>query len=103
MTSACRVVLISTILSISLSDGQKCFVEDQRGETKPCEFPWVLSNQTFLSCTDTNDPDGKLWCSTKVDEETRQHLRGKQSFLKVHKNLNFKKIHIQWWSIYFVR
>ena len=48
--------------------------EVRSGTRKPCQFPFVLLNQTFNECTNILDVDlntGKittvdeLWCSTK--------------------------------------
>ena len=49
-----------------------------RGNTrpKPCRFPFKLSNgNVHNSCTTDQDPDGKLWCSTKVNS-IGDHVRG---------------------------
>ena len=54
---------------------------------KPCQFPFVLDvlNQTFNECTDILGVDPKtgkittvdeLWCSTKVDPQTKKHIEG---------------------------
>ena len=34
-----------------------------------CAFPFVLEGNKYDSCTTDEDPDVKLWCSTKTDEE----------------------------------
>ena len=31
-------------------------------------FPFKYDGGTYDKCTNVNDPDDKLWCSTKVDE-----------------------------------
>jgi len=50
----------------------QCSVTDQiSNEEKQCAFPFVLdSHPDFenIECTNQIDPDGKYWCSTKVDE-----------------------------------
>ena len=50
----------------------QCSVTDNISkEEKQCVFPFVLDyNPNFenIECTNQNDPDGKYWCSTKVDE-----------------------------------
>ena len=50
----------------------QCSVTDQISkEEKQCVFPFVLeTNLDFenIECTNQNDPDGKYWCSTKVNE-----------------------------------
>ena len=33
----------------------------------PCQFPFILNGKTYDACTDETDPDGRFWCSTKVD------------------------------------
>ena len=46
-----------------------CSVIEKRGnEFKPCMFPFNYDGGTYDTCTNVNDPDGKLWCSTKLDE-----------------------------------
>jgi len=40
-----------------------------------CVFPFKYKGEIYNSCTSENDPDGFLWCSTKVDSEGK-HLRG---------------------------
>ena len=43
---------------------------------KPCKFPFKLNNgNVHNSCTTDQDPDGKLWCSTRVDSKG-EHVRG---------------------------
>ena len=50
----------------------QCSVTDNISkEERQCVFPFVLdsnSNYKNIECTNQNDPDGKYWCSTKVDE-----------------------------------
>jgi len=40
-----------------------------------CVFPFKYKDEIYTSCTSDHDPDGFLWCSTKVDSEG-YHLRG---------------------------
>ena len=50
----------------------QCSVTDQISkEVKQCAFPFVLDSNIYfdnIECTNQDDPDGKYWCSTKVDE-----------------------------------
>ena len=50
----------------------QCSVTDNISkEERQCVFPFVLDsnlNYENIECTNQNDPDGKYWCSTKVDE-----------------------------------
>ena len=39
-----------------------------------CHFP-LLVDKTFDACTNDSDPDGRLWCSTKVDRSGK-HING---------------------------
>ena len=32
-----------------------------------CQFPFTFRDKTHNACTDNADPDGRYWCSTKVD------------------------------------
>ena len=52
---------------------------------KPCQFPFILLNQTFYECTNilsVNQETGKIntvdkpWCSTNVDPQTKNHIEG---------------------------
>ena len=42
------------------------------GESKPCRFPFIYNNETFLGCTTvSNNEIGQTdisWCSTKTDQ-----------------------------------
>jgi hypothetical protein len=40
----------------------------------PCIFPFQYNGQTFTECITIDDPELKLWCSTKVDE-VGEHVR----------------------------
>ncbi len=44
-------------------------IEKNSREVQPCIFPFEYLGQTFYRCTTLKDPDGKPWCSTKVDED----------------------------------
>jgi len=44
-------------------DDKRCTTEDGR----ICQFPFIYEGKKYNRCTTDNDPDGKLWCSTKVD------------------------------------
>ncbi len=45
-----------------------CVVKEVKsGLRKPCQFPFIFSNQTFYGCTIFQSENGNPWCSTKVD------------------------------------
>ena len=43
---------------------KKCTTEDGR----ICQFPFSYQGTKYTGCTSENDPDGRSWCSTKVDK-----------------------------------
>ena len=55
-----------------------CKTTNESGSKKknaPCQFPFTLNDKTFDACTDLLDPDGRFWCSTKVDSSGK-HTQG---------------------------
>ena len=55
----------------------KCQTTNEPGsfvKNAPCKFPFTLDDQTFDTCTRERDPEGKLWCSTRVDRFGRHVL-----------------------------
>ena len=49
----------------------KCLTTDESGsavQKAPCLFPWTLNGETYDSCTTVDDPEGRFWCATKLDE-----------------------------------
>ena len=77
MTSnLCIVVLFLIANSVELGSAAVCStVLNKDGEVAACEFPFVHVGQTYNSCTNITDDNGRFWCSTKVDEK-RNHLKG---------------------------
>jgi len=56
-----------------------CNVQESGSKTRQrCKFPFKFKGKTFRSCTKFEDPDEKLWCSTKVDDDGK-HI-GKKGF-----------------------
>jgi hypothetical protein len=52
-----------------------CVVKEVKsGQRKPCQFPFIFSNQTFYGCTIFQSENGNPWCSTKADPLGREHL-----------------------------
>ena len=43
---------------------RRCRTEDGR----VCQFPFSYEGKRYTRCTTDKDPDGRLWCSTKVDK-----------------------------------
>ena len=68
-----EISYVFSILAINLGT---CLVKKQGGtQRKPCIFPFMVLgrssnglNVTYDTCTHILDPDGRFWCSTKVDE-----------------------------------
>ena len=49
----------------------KCLTTDEpdsQVKNAPCLFPWNLNGETYDSCTTVDDPEGRFWCATKLDE-----------------------------------
>jgi len=44
----------------------------------PCVFPFTFKDVTYNGCTNVGDPEGKLWCATKVDENGSYILNSNQ-------------------------
>jgi len=49
---------------IGSGSNTQCRTEDGR----VCQFPFSYEGKRYTRCTTENDPDGRLWCSTKVDK-----------------------------------
>ena len=69
-----KIVLVFSLITLfhNCLGVLQCSVTDNISkEERQCVFPFVLdsnSNYKNIECTNQNDPDGKYWCSTKVDE-----------------------------------
>ena len=62
--------------TISLFQDIQCLTNSDGPQVnKPCLFPWQLEGKWYSGCTTDNDPDGKFWCSTKLDKQL-QHIGG---------------------------
>ena len=48
----------------------------KNGEGKPCTFPFLYNGKMKDSCTTEDDPDGRHWCATKVDPDTKKLTKG---------------------------
>jgi len=59
-----RAVLL-LLLSLASSVRGECLTVG--GES--CVFPFTYQEVTYNGCTDVSDPEGKLWCATKVDQD----------------------------------
>ena len=51
-------------------------IEQGTNSIVPCSFPFILDERRFDNCTDYQDPNGELWCSTKTDTKTLEHIGG---------------------------
>ena len=68
-----KIFLICQLLS------QQCHTTrdsvDQGGKYAPCALPFKFNGELRHACITEEDPDGKYWCSTKVDENL-EHVPG---------------------------
>jgi hypothetical protein len=53
--------------------GSCTVTEGISGKIMPCIFPFRYNGQDFSECITIDDPEYKLWCSTRVDE-TGEHV-----------------------------
>jgi len=56
--------------------GQNCLTTNE-GPRKSiaCALPWKFNGKLIDGCTTETDPDGRWWCSTKIDEN-QDHIGG---------------------------
>ncbi|CAL4073043.1 unnamed protein product, partial [Meganyctiphanes norvegica] len=52
-----------------------CTSADIAPPAKSCQFPFIFNGVTHTTCTTVEDPEGKLWCSTKTDNQNN-HVPG---------------------------
>merc|ERR1711981_499273 len=73
-----RLFQVASILLILFEScfGQKCLTtnEGPRKATE-CKLPWKFNGKLLNGCTDETDPDGRYWCSTRIDDEL-EHVGG---------------------------
>jgi len=70
--------LFTTCLATTLACTTTTEDRSSTGKAKlgvSCVFPFKYKDHIYNSCTTEHDPDGFLWCSTKVDSEGK-HLQG---------------------------
>ena len=69
-------ILCFQFISILLVSARNCSItfSGPRPNTE-CIFPFKFAQKIFNSCTREKDPDGNLWCSTKVDKDGK-HIGG---------------------------
>merc|ERR1712172_97426 len=53
--------------TVVFSDQQSCSTIGGPGQGKPCVFPFRFGGTLRSSCITDLDPEGKFWCSTRVD------------------------------------
>ena len=73
-----EIIGTTTEKCIVNKDILKCKTTNESGskiKNTTCLFPFKLDDKTFNSCTDEEDPDGRFWCSTKLDESGK-HIQG---------------------------
>jgi len=53
------------------------------GAGQPCQFPFIYNEVAREGCITEADPEGRAWCSTKVDTEGR-HVAGGEHWAHCH-------------------
>ena len=87
-----RLKVLSVIIGsmcVTLTTSLRC-QQTSGGEKEnvDCMFPFKYAGKEFNECTDINDPDNKLWCSTKVGPN-REHLRGNWGYCSTGKAIEY--------------
>ena len=55
--------------------GQSCTTIGGPEAGQPCVFPFIYSGESRAGCITQGDPEGRAWCSTRVDTRGR-HVSG---------------------------
>ncbi len=65
------VVFLTGLFYVNVCTSMKCVLTNAEGPQtyKTCVFPFTVGNRTYSECTKNHDKFGKLWCSTKVNED----------------------------------
>ena len=58
------------------SPRKECVTVDGPGQGSDCQFPFIYKGVTRDGCITEADPDGKLWCSTAVDNDGQHIVNG---------------------------
>lgn len=58
-----------------INSPSKCITNGGAVSGMECIFPFTFRSVKYFGCTTITDPDNKLWCSTKVDDNGK-HIRG---------------------------
>jgi len=58
------------------SDTNTCVTVSGPSQGKSCQFPFRFGNKLRNGCITDSDPEGKYWCSTKVDEQRNHIING---------------------------
>ena len=68
-------------LLVTCSRGLRCLRTNFEGPktNQSCVYPFIYQGQIYEACTNTSDPDGKLWCSTKTDQD-QHHVRNQDQW-----------------------
>ena len=64
-------------------EDQPCTTIGGPGAGQPCQFPFIYAEVTRGGCITEADPEGRAWCSTKVDTEGR-HVAGGEHWAHCH-------------------
>ena len=74
----CKAPYINSKQNLLL-DGQCVTTPDSPDQGVPCAIPFKFDNKLRDGCITDKDPDGKYWCSTKVNENF-EHIAGAQNW-----------------------
>ena len=66
--------LLLTVIPLHIS-ADNCVTVAGPSTGMKCVLPFKFKGLTFNACTKYSDPNGKPWCSTKIDDNG-YHVRG---------------------------
>ena len=64
------------MLSTYILDEPCITTNDSPDKNAPCALPFKFNGELKNACITDTDPDGRYWCSTKVNPRTREHIGG---------------------------
>jgi len=68
--------LVASFAIFHVCYGQNCLTTNEGPKkSAECKIPWKFNGKIINGCTTETDPDGRWWCSTKIDQDL-EHVGG---------------------------
>ena len=76
MSQICTLIFLYLFVYVYAQTCPTCLTtQDSPSKNQACTFPFRFQGKLRYGCIRDADPDGKLWCSTKTDENL-DHIKG---------------------------